>query len=66
MTDEKNLVDSLAIKFHRKRGYSEGMIPKLEAMDKSGKIKLLKVKRLNFGGLMFEGFTLIVWKPLTS
>jgi len=64
MYDEKNLVDSLAIKFHRKRGYSEGLISKLEDMDKSGKIKLLKVKRLNFGGLMFEGFTLIVWKSL--
>jgi len=64
MYDDKNLVDSLAIKFHRKRGYSEGMIPKLEAMDNSGKIKLLKIKRLNFGSLMFEGFTLMVWKPL--
>jgi hypothetical protein len=64
MYDDKNLVYSLAIKFHRKRGYSEGMIPKLEAMDKSGKIKLLKIKRLNFGGLMFEGFTLMIWKPL--
>ena len=64
MYDEKNIVDSSAIKFHRKRGYSEGMIPKLEALDKSGKIKLLKVKRINFGGLMFEGFTLIVWKVL--
>ena len=63
MYDEYNQVDKLAIDFHRKRGYTEGYIPKLLELDDKKLVNLIKVKRLNFGSLMFEGYTLIVWTP---
>jgi SAM-dependent methyltransferase len=62
--DENRLFDYLAINFHRKRGYTEGLLPYLQSLDKQGKIKLLKVKRLNFGSLFMEGYTYFVWQPL--
>ncbi|MFH1883211.1 MAG: class I SAM-dependent methyltransferase [Planctomycetota bacterium] len=63
--DEDNLVDYLAVRFHRKRGYTEGYLPRLEQLQSEGRIELLKVKRLYFGSLFMEGFTCIVWRPLS-
>ena len=59
-----NLSDYLAIKFQSKRGYTEGLIPKLKKLEGEGKIELIKVKRLYFGSLFMEGYNIIVWRPL--
>lgn len=63
--DESDLVDFLAIRFHRKRGYTEGYLPRLEELAATGRIELLRKHRLNFGSLMMEGYNLIVWRPLS-
>ena len=62
--DQENLFDYLAAKFHYKRGYTRGYLPKLLELEKEGKIEIIKLKRLNFGSLLMEGCTCIVWKPL--
>lgn len=62
--DKCDLVDHLAICFHRKRGYTEGFLPRLNALAAERRIELLRVTRLNFGSLMMEGYNLIVWRPL--
>ena len=62
--DENNLIDYLAIRFHRKRGYTENYLPRLRELEAQGKIEILKVKRLYFGSLYMEGFSYIVWKPM--
>lgn len=62
--DSNNLSDYLAIKFQGKRGYTDGLLPKLQRMHDEGKVELMKVKRLNFGSLFMEGYNLIVWRPL--
>ena len=62
--DQENLFDYLAAKFHYKRGYTIGYLPKLLELEKEGKIEIIKLKRLNFGSLLMEGYTCIVWKPL--
>lgn len=62
--DENNLVDHLAIRFHRKRGYTEGFLPRLQKLAAERKIELIATKRLNFGSLMMEGYNLIVWRPI--
>lgn len=64
--DEEKLIDYLAIRFHRKRGYSEGYLPRLKKLEAEGKIKIIKVKRLFFGSLYMEGFTLIIWKIINN
>jgi hypothetical protein len=62
--DEKNLIDYLAIKFHRKRGYTEGYLSCLKQLEEDGKIEILKVRRPFFGSLYMEGYTLVIWRPI--
>ena len=62
--DQDILFDYLAAKFHSKRGYTMGYLPRLKQLELDGKIEILNVKRLNFGSLFFEGFTNIIWKPV--
>ncbi len=61
--DQNNLVDHLAIKFHRKRGYTEGLLPRIQKLASRNLAELIKVKRLFFGSLYMEGYSLIVWRP---
>lgn len=61
--EEDDLIDYLAIKFHKKRGYTQGFLPRLREMEKNGEIEILKVKRLFFGSLFMEGYNLIIWRP---
>lgn len=61
--DETNLPDALAARFHRKRGYTEGLLPRLQALAREGRIELLHVKRTGFGSLFMEGYTCMVWAP---
>jgi len=63
--DQNNLVDYLAIKFHEKRGYTENLLPYLQNLECQRKIEILKTKRLFFGSLYMEGYSLIVWRPVT-
>jgi hypothetical protein len=61
--DENLLFDHLAIQFHRKRGYTEGLLPRLRQLEAEGRARILAVKRLNFGSLFLEGYTYIAWQP---
>ncbi len=62
--DMENLPDYLAAKFHRKRGYTEGYLPKLRTLEAEKKIEIIKVKRTNFGSLFMEGFSFMIWRPI--
>ncbi|MDA8139110.1 MAG: class I SAM-dependent methyltransferase [Desulfobacteraceae bacterium] len=62
--DEAKLFDYLAAAFHRKRGYTQGLLPRLQELEGQGRVKLLHVKRLGFGSLFMEGYTAIVWQPV--
>ena len=61
--DENNLVDYLAMKFHRKRGYTENYLTRLRELEAKNKIGILKVKRPFFGSLYMEGYSYMVWRP---
>jgi len=63
--DESNLIDYLAIKFHRKRGYTENYLTRLRDLEAENRIEILKVQRLFLGSLYMEGYSLIIWKPRT-
>ena len=60
--DETNLVDYLALKFYRKRGYTQGFLSRLRELEAQNKIELIKVKRLYFGSLYLEGYMYIIWR----
>jgi hypothetical protein len=59
-----NEFDARALRFHRKRRYSEGFLPALQDLEKRGKLELVHVKRCNFGSLFHEGYSIVIWKPL--
>ena len=61
--DENDLIDYLAAKFHKKRGYTQNFLPHLKELEDEGKIDILKVKRLFFGSKYMEGFSYMIWKP---
>ena len=62
--DLNNLEDYLAYSFQSKRGYSSGLITRLNQLEKLGKIEILKQKRLFFGSFFMEGYNHIAWRPL--
>jgi len=61
--DKNNLVDYLAMKFHRKRGYTEKYLTRLGELEAQNRIEILKVKRPFFGSLYMEGYSYMVWWP---
>lgn len=61
--DEDSLIDCLSIKFHRQRGYTEGLLPHLQLLEKIGKIEILQTNRTYFGNSRMEGYSIIAWRP---
>ena len=62
--DECNPLDFLAGVYHRKRGYLEGFLPHLQALERKKKIELLEVTKATFGGIHHMAYSVIVWRPL--
>ena len=60
--DLRNEFDKKAHSYHIKRNYLKGFYSSLIRLENSGKIKLLKVKRTEFGSKFHEAYTIIVWK----
>ena len=59
--DPANEVDALAIRFHRKRGYTVGLLPWLQ---NDPRVKMIHVERTGFGSLMMESYNLLVWRHI--
>ncbi len=60
---DEHLLDSLAMRYHRQRGYLENYLPTLRQLEQEGKIELLCVQRPYFGGFFNESYSIVVWKP---
>lgn len=52
-----------SIKYHLRRGYWAGGLAYLEALEREGRIELLRTRRVTFGSLNVEGYNHIVWRP---
>jgi hypothetical protein len=64
--DGNSLFDWLALRFHQKRGYTEGLLPRLRELSAECRVELLQVNRVGFGSLFMEGYTLIAWRPVAA
>lgn len=64
--DPNDLLDYLAIKYHRKRGYLNNYLTRLRQLEAEGKLKVLETLRIYFGSLFHEGYSLVIWKPLQT
>ena len=62
--DEKNLMDYLAMRYHEKRNYLVGLVPRLKELEMDGRIEILHLHRVMFGSLFHEGYSLLIWRPL--
>ncbi|MDH3316266.1 MAG: hypothetical protein OER43_10955 [Gammaproteobacteria bacterium] len=62
--DDSDLLDYLALQYHRKRSYLSGWLPRLKSLEEERKAKILEIRRLFFGSLYQEGYTFVVWRPV--
>ncbi len=60
---EENLADHLAVAFHRMRDYLNGFQTYLTRLAEQGRVRILDERRLGFGSLFHEGYSVIVWQP---
>jgi SAM-dependent methyltransferase len=60
------LFDELAIRWHRKRNYLGGFLTALRKLERVGAASILEVRRLGFGSMFHEGYSLIIWKPVMA
>lgn len=60
--DAENIFDYLAIRYHQKRNYLTGFLPRLKQLEQDGRITILELRRLNFGSFYNEGYNIVVWK----
>ena len=61
---ENNTVDYTAWKAHEVRNFWRGFPQKLIELERMGKVRILKTKRANFGSLVIEGYSQLIWQPI--
>ncbi|MBI5606378.1 MAG: class I SAM-dependent methyltransferase [Deltaproteobacteria bacterium] len=58
---ENNLLDYLAIRYHKSRNYLAGYYDALKQLEIEGRIRISRLQRVPVGNLFHEGFSFIVW-----
>ena len=61
--DEDNLVDYMAVRYHRKRRYLGGFLTALKELEAKGHIEIVDVRRFFFGSFYHEGYSHVAWRP---
>ncbi len=61
--DKDHLLDYVAIKYQEKRNYLMGYLDRLRQLESEGEIEILKVQRMLFGNVHYDGWSFVVWKP---
>ena len=61
--DPTSPFDDRARRYHLKRGYLQGYLPALRDLAKAGRIALDVTRRLRFGGLYHEAYSILAWRP---
>ncbi len=64
--NQDSLFDYLAIKFHKKRRYLGNYLASLKKLEAKNKIKIIKINRVSLGSLYQEGYSFVVWKPISA
>ena len=64
LLDDDKLIDSLSIKYFRKRKYLNKFLPYLEELEEKGIIEIIKKQRIFSGSYFTEGHSLIVWRVI--
>ena len=61
--DENNLIDNIAMRFHKNRNYLINFLPTMLNLEKENKIDIIKINRMKFGSIFHDGWSMTVWSP---
>ena len=59
-----NLLDCIALRYHKYRNYLEGYLTRLQELEAVGRIEILKVHHQRFGNLYNDTHSYVVWRPI--
>jgi hypothetical protein len=62
--DPATLPDTMALRYHLRRGYLNGLLTRLRELEEKGRVTILDARRLGLGSLYHEGFSVVVWEPV--
>jgi SAM-dependent methyltransferase len=62
--DATDAADAAAIGYHRHRNYLEGYVPALRALAFEGTIEIIKERRVKFGNMFHDQYSILAWRPL--
>lgn len=62
--DENNLLDYVAISHHKKRNLLGDYLASLRELESEGKIAIEKIQRVFMGGVLEDGWSYVVWRPV--
>lgn len=60
--EQGNTFDELAIDYHYKRNYLNGWLTYLKKKEQEGLLNVLVNKRIGFGGVYHEAYSVVVWQ----
>ncbi len=63
--DASSSFDDRARRYHLKRGYLRGFLPHVHELCRNGKGELIASRRVAFGGLYHEAYSILAWRPQT-
>ena len=61
--EPRDLFDYLAARYHRRRGYLEGLLPHLQQLERSGEVEILSVHRHRAGVYSNDTYSHVAWRP---
>jgi SAM-dependent methyltransferase len=61
--DEQSLFDDVARRYHLRRNYLRGFLPRLQELERQGRIEILELRRTGLGSFFHEGYGVVVWRP---
>jgi len=59
-----SLFDDVARRYHVRRNYLRGFVPRLQELQRQGRIEILELRRTGLGSFFHEGYGIVVWRPL--
>jgi hypothetical protein len=62
--DGANFIDHLAMRGHDIRNFLKGLPDALHRLQRDGRIEIIKQHRVEFGSLLHEAYSQIIWRPV--
>lgn len=62
--ERSSLFDDVARRYHVRRNYLTGFVPRLQELEAQGKVEILELRRTGFGSYFHEGYSVVVWRPV--